>query len=165
MSKPEQGPIGTTLSSGSSVDRMAVVREWFTFASSFWGKLSGWSGSLVWDRREDRKGCGPSRLTVPYSGGYSETTFQAAKPGRESGYQVWSGLENWEIYRWLVPGAQLASRLYQVEGKIPERFEPVEEFFFRNRVTPLLPVSNFQRADGVGKLQSRYLDSSGAWRQ
>jgi hypothetical protein len=102
---------------------------------------------------------------LPYSGGYSETTFQAAKPGREPGYRVWSGLENWEIYRWLVPGAQLASRLYQVEGKIPEGFEPVEEFFFRNRVTPLLPVGNFQRADGIGTIQPRYLDSSGAWRQ
>ncbi len=121
-----------------------------------------------------REKLGPEVLTfaehqcdamLPYSGGYSETSFQAAKPGREPGYWVWSGLENWEIYRWLVPGAQLASRLYQVEGTIPEGFEPVEEFFFRNRVTPLLPVSNFQRADGIGKIQPRYLDSSGAWRQ
>ena len=34
------------------------------------------------------------------------------------------------------PGAQLASRLYQVEGKLPADFESPDHFFFRHHVTP-----------------------------
>ena len=101
---------------------------------------------------------------LPYSGGYSETTFHAAKPGQEAGYRIWSGLDNWEIYRWLVPGSQLAARLYQVEGQIPEGFETADEFFYRNRVTPLLPVSDIQRAGPMKGTQLRYLDALGNWK-
>jgi hypothetical protein len=120
-----------------------------------------------------REKLGPEVLTfaehqcdaiLPYSGGYSETTFHAAKPGREAGYRVWSGLDNWEIYRWLVPEAQLAARLYQVEGKIPDGFQTADEFFYRNRVTPLLPVSDIQRAGPLEGIQLRYLDASGNWK-
>jgi len=121
-----------------------------------------------------RENLGPEVLTFaehqcdaifPYSGGYSETAFHAARPGHQPRYRVWSGLENWEICRWLVPGSQLASRLYQVEGKIPQGFEPVDEFFLRNQVMPLLPVGNFQRLEGLGKIQRRYVDASGNWKQ
>ena len=101
---------------------------------------------------------------LPYSGGYSETTFHATKPGREPGYRIWSGLDNWEIYRWLVPGAQLAARLYQIEGKIPEGFQTADEYFYRNRVTPLLPVSDIQRAGSLKGTQMRYLDGLGNWK-
>ncbi len=101
---------------------------------------------------------------LPYSGGYSETTFRAAKPGQPAGYSVWSGLDNWEIYRWLVPGAQLAARLYQVEGKIPDEFEPVDRFFYRNRVTPLLPVSEIQRAPSLQRIQPQFMDANGQWK-
>jgi hypothetical protein len=113
-----------------------------------------------------RENLGPDVLTfaehqcdaiLPYSGGYSETTFHAAKPGQEPGYRIWSGLDNWEIYRWLVPGAQLAARLYQIEGQIPAGFETADEFFYRNRVTPLLPVSDIQRAGPLEGIQLRYL--------
>ena len=117
-----------------------------------------------------REKLGPDALTfaehqcdaiLPYSGGYSETTFDASKAGQKPSYRIWSGLENWEIYQWLVPGSQLAARLYQIEGKIPEDFEPVDEFFFRSRVTPLLPVSDLRRAAALGAIQSRHLDASG----
>jgi hypothetical protein len=120
-----------------------------------------------------REKLGPGVLTfvehqcdaiLPYSGGYSETTFHAAKSGQEPYYRIWSGQENWEIYRWLVPGAQLASRLYQVEGKIPAGFETVEEFFFKTRVTPLLAVSDFQRVESLGKIQPLHVDGSGHWK-
>jgi hypothetical protein len=120
-----------------------------------------------------REQLGPDVLTfaehqcdaiVPYSGGYSETTFHAAKPGQESGYGVWSGVQNWEIYRWLVPGAQLAARLYQIEGKIPEGFEPVDKFFLRNRITPLLPVSDLQRASVLEQVQPLFLNDRGGWK-
>jgi hypothetical protein len=121
-----------------------------------------------------REKLGPDVLTfcehqcdaiLPYSGGYSETTFQAVQPDHEPGYRIWSGLKNWEIYRWLVPGAQLASRLYQVQGKIPTNFETVDEFFFRNHVTPLLPVGDFSRAAGLGPIETRYLDAADKWKQ
>ena len=119
-----------------------------------------------------REKLGPDALTFaehqcdaifPYSGGYSETTFQAAKPGQKAGYRIWSGLENWEIYQWLVPGSSSQARLYQVEGPIPRGFESVDEFFYRHRVTPLLPVSDLTRAAALRTIQARYLDSSGRW--
>ena len=51
---------------------------------------------------------------LPYSGGYSETTFH---PGRAwPAYRVWSGVENWQIYQWLVPGCQLAARFTRSRG-------------------------------------------------
>jgi len=119
-----------------------------------------------------REKMGPNILTFaehqcdaifPYSGGYSETSFTAAKPGRPAAYRLWSGSRNWEIYRWLTPGAQMTSRLYQVEGTIPKTMESAEAFFLRNRITPLLPVSNFQRVEQMGKLQSRFVDPQGKW--
>ena len=39
---------------------------------------------------------------LPYSGGYSETTFHADGPGGPE-YRLWSGVENWRIYQWLAP--------------------------------------------------------------
>lgn len=95
----------------------------------------------------------------PYSGGYSETSFRAE--AGQPPYRIWSGLENWEIYQWLTPGSQLVSRLYNVQGKIPAGTESVDQFFFRNHVTPLLPTGDFRRADEIGKIQPRYLDSFG----
>jgi hypothetical protein len=113
------------------------------------------------DRLEDvklmrflREKLGPDVLTfcehqcdamLPFSGGYSETTFDpaaAAKAGAASPYRLWSGVDNWEVYRWLVPGAQMASRLYEVKGKIP-RGAPPDEFFAAHGVTPLVPVNDF----------------------
>lgn len=120
-----------------------------------------------------REKLGPDVLTfcehqcdaiLPYSGGYSETTFHAAKPGQAAGYTVWSGLDNWEIYRWLCPGCQLAARLYQIEGKIPADFEPVDQFFYRNHITPLLPVSDIQRASVIERVQPQFLDATGRWK-
>jgi hypothetical protein len=101
---------------------------------------------------------------LPYSGGYSETSFVAAKDEREPYYRVWSGAQNWEIYRYLCPQAQLVCRLYQVQGEIPEDFEPVEQFFYRRRMTPLLPVSDFRRLARLGPIQSRFVDARGQWK-
>jgi hypothetical protein len=120
-----------------------------------------------------RENLGPDVLTfvehqcdaiLPYSGGYSETTFHAATPGQQPHYRIWSGLDNWEIYQWLVPGSQLASRLYQVEGRIPASFESVDVFFYRNRVTPLVPTNDFRRLPSIKAAQGRFLDASGGWK-
>ena len=122
--------------------------------------------------RDLRERMGPHVLTfaehqcdaiMPYSGGYSETTFHAAKNDRQPGYAIWSGLENWEIYRWLVPGSQLTARLYRIEGEIPDGFEPVDRFYYGNRVTPLLPVSDFRRVPALEKLQPLFVDRNGKW--
>jgi hypothetical protein len=99
----------------------------------------------------------------PYSGGYSETTFHAAGPGGPE-YQVWSGVDNWRIYQWLTPGAQLTSRLYQVEGRIPKDFDSADEFFLRQRITPLLPVSDIGRVHGLQAVQPKYVDAAGKWK-
>jgi len=119
-----------------------------------------------------REQLGPNILTfcehqcdaiMPFSGGYSETTFHPPQPGEEPQYDLWSGQQNWEIYQWLAPGAQMASRLMQEVPKNPVWKESPDAFFYRNRVTPLLPVSDFQRADEVGKVQSKHLDAAGVW--
>ena len=74
-----------------------------------------------------REKLGPDVLTfaehqcdaiLPYSGGYSETTFMA-EPGQQRltasgpGWRTGRSTSGWR------PGAQLVSRLYQVQGKIP----------------------------------------------
>jgi len=100
---------------------------------------------------------------LPYSGGYSETTFQAAGSGGFE-YRVWSGVENWRIYQWLVPGAQLTARLYRTEAPLPKEFEPVDEFFYRQRITPLMPVSDFSRVPSLRAIQAAHLDAAGQWK-
>jgi hypothetical protein len=115
-----------------------------------------------------REKLGPDVLTFtehqcdaifPYSGGYSETSYKG-EPGQPP-YRIWSGLENWEIYQWLTPGSQLVSRLYDVQGKVPADTESVDQFFYRNRVTPLLPIGDFQRADALRTIQPRYIETFG----
>jgi hypothetical protein len=101
-----------------------------------------------------REKLGPDVLTfaehqcdamLPFSGGYSETTLRVPKEGAPE-YVLWSGLQNWEIYRYLTPGAQMAARLYQIEGgKIPPAIEAPEAWFSRHNITLLLPVSDFSR--------------------
>jgi hypothetical protein len=122
-----------------------------------------------------RENLGPDVLTfgehqcdalLPYSGGYSEIGFAGGKPGGTPHYNLWSGADNWEIYRWLTPGAQLAARgLYGVEGKIPENFEPLDRYLYRHHVTPLLPFQDPERLKTIEKIQSQYLDASGGWKE
>ncbi|NQU20601.1 MAG: hypothetical protein HQ567_04910, partial [Candidatus Nealsonbacteria bacterium] len=100
---------------------------------------------------------------LPFSGGYSETTF-SAKGKNGPPYRVWSGIDNWEIYQWLVPGAQLIARLYQIEGNIPPTFEVADRFYYRNRITPLVPVSDFQRFEKIGQTQSEFISDEGEWK-
>jgi len=111
-----------------------------------------------------REQLGPEVLTfcehqcdaiLPYSGGYSETTLHAeATP---PSYRLWSGARNWEIYQWLVPGAQMASRLYQIQGEPPADVESPDRWFFRHRITPLVPANDFRRAPQMPKLQKEFL--------
>jgi hypothetical protein len=119
-----------------------------------------------------REQLGPDILTfaehqcdaiLPYSGGYSETSFGAAKQGQSPHYRVWSGVRNWEIFQYLCPEAQLASRLYQVEVPMPDDFEPVDQFFFRNRITPLLPMPGTERLPRLGTIQSDFVGPAGNW--
>lgn len=121
--------------------------------------------------RDMRKRMGPKILTfaehqcdamLPFSGGYSETTFSATgKNGPE--YRVWSGMNNWEIYQWLVPGAQLVARLYQIEGDVPPNFEVVDKFYYRNHITPLVPVSDFRRLEKIELIQPEFISDEGKW--
>jgi hypothetical protein len=90
---------------------------------------------------------------VAYSGGYSETTLDAQAHDGAGGYRVWSGLENWQIYRWLCPGAELSARLYEVKGRPPAGLEPVDRFYARQQIIPLVPVNDFARAPGIKAIQ------------
>ena len=111
-----------------------------------------------------REKLGPEVLTftehqcdaiLPFSGAYSETTLHVPKEGKPS-YDLWSGLQNWEIYQFLVPGAQMAARLYQVEGgKIPDGTQSSASWFFEHNITPLLPVSDFARLEETKSAQQK----------
>ncbi|HUU21099.1 MAG TPA: hypothetical protein VM389_01060, partial [Phycisphaerae bacterium] len=79
-------------------------------------------------------------------------------------YRLWSGLRNWEIYEYLAPGCQMASRLYQGEKDIPKGFETPAAFFFGHRITPLLPVSGFARLAETHAAQQRCLRPDGKWK-
>lgn len=123
--------------------------------------------------RRLREKMGPDVLTfaehqcdalLPFSGGYSETTLAVPKDGKPE-YRLWSGLQSGEIYRYLVPGAQMAARFFQIEGgKIPAGTEAPERFFYLNHVTPLLPASDFARRDSVKALQPNFIDGAGQWK-
>jgi hypothetical protein len=119
-----------------------------------------------------REKLGPDVLTFaehqsdaifPYSGGYSESTLDATAAGR-SPYHLWSGLENWEVYAWLTPGAQMAARLYEIKGKPPAGLESADRFFLRHHISPLVPVNDFARAPALKGLQREYLAGPGAWK-
>jgi hypothetical protein len=123
--------------------------------------------------RHLREKMGPDILTFaehqcdaifPYSGGYSETTAAVAKNDRPAHYRVWSGVRNWEIFQYLCPEAQLAARLYQIEDGFPDDLEPVDSFFYRQRITPLLPVSDFRRVTVLGEIQRDFVDGGGLWK-
>jgi hypothetical protein len=120
-----------------------------------------------------REQLGPDILTYaehqcdaifPYSGGYSECTLNAEDPEKPS-YHVWSEVSNWEVYRWLTPGAQLASRLYQIKGKPGPKTEPADRFFLRNRIVPLVPINDYRkRLPDLKKSGAEFLDENGRWK-
>ena len=91
---------------------------------------------------------------VPFSGGYSETTLHA-EPGQAPHYDVWSGVETWDVYRWLCPGAELAARLYEQKGKPPAGFESPDAFYARNGIIPLVTANEFYRAAEIQRLAGR----------
>jgi len=92
---------------------------------------------------------------TPFSGGYSETTLDAEPGNQPPRYRVWSGLDNWEIYRWLCPGSELAARLFERKGQPPAGFETPDEFYARHGIIPLVPVNDFSRAPGIKALQEK----------
>ena len=92
---------------------------------------------------------------VPFSGGYSETTLHADPRDHPPRYRVWSGVDNWEVYRWLCPGSELAARFYEKKGQPPADFETPDEFYVRSQILPLVPVDDFSRAPAIKALQAR----------
>lgn len=90
---------------------------------------------------------------VPFSGGYSETTLHAEDVDKPPHYRLWSGEREWEIYRWLCPGAEIATRLHGVRGEPPASTEPVDRWCVRRGLIPLVPVNDFDRAPGLRALQ------------
>ncbi|MCX7049297.1 MAG: hypothetical protein NTX50_27900, partial [Candidatus Sumerlaeota bacterium] len=123
-----------------------------------------------------REKLGPDVLTfceqqcdaiLPFSGGYSETTLHAEPKDQPPHYRLWSGVKEWEIYQWLAPGAQMAGRMNETKGKAPSGFELAGRWFFRNRITPLLPVSDFKQAPitEYKKWQDEFLTDAAHWKQ
>jgi hypothetical protein len=92
---------------------------------------------------------------VPFSGGYSETTLHAEPKDAPPRYRVWSGVEHWEIYRWLCPGSELAARFYEKKGQPSVGFETADAFYARHHIVPLVPVNDFSRAPAIKALQNK----------
>ncbi len=118
-----------------------------------------------------REKLGPDVLTfcehqcdaiMPFSGGYSETTLHADENPQR--YRLWSGERTWEIYEWLTPGSQMSARLYETKGKPAADFESPDHWCLSHRVTPLIPVNDFQRAKKLPSLQSEFLGGNSAWK-
>jgi len=103
--------------------------------------------------------------TLVYSGGYSETSFVLGKKGKTPAhYRLWSGVRNWEIYEFLAPGSQMSSRLYMGQNDIPKNFKTADEFFFSNRITPLLPTGASKDLTQIKTRQSKYISKEGQWK-
>jgi len=124
-----------------------------------------------------RRKMGPDILTfaehqcdaiLPYSGGYSETSFSLGSKGAPAPhYRLWSGVENWKIYQFLAPASQMTSRLYQGEHdipKAPKTFQGPDAFFFSNRITPLIPINAFGRLEQTKRQQTKALTDKGEWK-
>jgi hypothetical protein len=102
---------------------------------------------------------------MPFSGGYSETELNGDAEGKTGSYAFWSGLRNWEIYRWLAPGSQMVSRLFRTNSKAPENVEPAERFWFRNHITPLVVYGRPTVSVAELKaMQAEYVDDQGQWK-
>jgi hypothetical protein len=56
-----------------------------------------------------------------------------------------------------------ARRFMQEIPKNPVWKESPDAFFYRNRITPLVPTNDFFRGDAILKLQSQALDAVGIW--
>jgi hypothetical protein len=120
-----------------------------------------------------REKLGPNMLTfcehqcdaiMPFSGGYSETTFTAAAGDQPAHYRLWSGGRNWEIYQWLCPGAQMSARLYEIHGKIPPDLSS-DAWYYGRQITPLIPFDQFPKRLGDAKVQQeKYLKADGNWK-
>ena len=94
---------------------------------------------------------------LPYTGGYSETSFDPAQGSSPPSYRLWSGQTEWEIEQWLAPGCQMAARLYEIKGKIPADFESPDHYFLSHQITPLLPADDFARVTALNDLQKQFL--------
>lgn len=119
-----------------------------------------------------REKLGPDVLTfaehqcdamMAFSGGYSEATMDADPKNGPPHYRLWSGVDNWRVYEWLAPGAQMAARLYEIKGKAPAGFESSDHFFLSHRITPLVPTNDFARAPEIRQLQGQFLTPAGQW--
>lgn len=119
-----------------------------------------------------REKLGPDVLTfaehqcdaiLPFSGGYSETTLDAT--AAPPAYRLWSDARTWEIYRWLTPGSQLASRLYQIQGRPPADMETPDHWFLRQRVSSLIPTNDFTRVKQLPALQDQFLTDPKTWNE
>jgi hypothetical protein len=106
--------------------------------------------------RADKEG------SIPLAAVASFQTRPIAVPAH---YRLWSGEQNWEIYQWLCPGAQMSARLYQVHGKPPEDDLP-DAWYFSRHITPLIPADQFRdRLGDAKRMQEKFVGADGEWKQ
>ena len=54
---------------------------------------------------------------MPYSGGYSESTFAGDAEGKTGKYILWSNLDNWDVYRWRTPARKCPPASSRCRGR------------------------------------------------
>jgi len=142
--------------------------------------LDSFGGSLedVKTMRHLRNAIGPEIQTyaehacdalLAYSGIYTETDYYekgTTSWAKENCYVPRTGLKLQEFGRWLLGDIPCISRRYDIRGTIPEDFESPEQFFYRNRMTPMIADYVIPRtAEQLGELQRKYIDDKGMWQE
>ncbi len=95
-----------------------------------------------------------------YSGAYKEISYDK-KSGRYHADE-----ENWEYYRWLVPGTQCVTASRVEEKDLPPDAEKPFSYLFRNHMTPMAAdyLVGVQAAE-LKTLTDKYIDDDGQWRK
>jgi hypothetical protein len=103
----------------------------------------------------------PCDAIMPFSGGFAETTIPEGVPGN---YRLTAGEDNWKIYQWLCPGAQMAAR-FRPGPPDASMAQTPDAWMFERAITPLLPVNDFRWwLPGMQQLQQRYVTQDGQWK-
>ena len=106
---------------------------------------------------------------LPYSAIYTETDFLSKGADNwegETGYRPRSGTDFLKIGNWLMDEPIPAiTRQYDVHGEKPQGFATPEQFFYANRLTPMIAdYKTPEIAAEIRALQSKVLTPEGKWK-
>ena len=111
----------------------------------------------------------PTDLILPFSGIYSEVSYQGGqgsppKNGADSAYSmVWELERFWEVAHWLLPDA---GTCVAIRKPGPKEAESAHAWLFRHHLTPLVADWDFGLSQAqLNALQAEYVDAEGRWKR